>query len=95
MDLPGHPAVTRVPARDLAPDSDLGDRRVTQDVGELFSGEIASALDAGVAVADALLSEELIRSAALHLRGETRVVRGASEPTVTGPEKSRRSLIHA
>ena len=95
VDLPGHPGVTRVPARDLAPDSDLGDRRVTQDVGELFSGEIASALDAGVAVADALLSEELIRSAALHLRGETRVVRGASEPTVAGPEKSRRSLIHA
>ncbi|TGS52683.1 UPF0280 family protein, partial [Mesorhizobium sp. M3A.F.Ca.ET.201.01.1.1] len=26
VDLPGHPAIRRVPARDLAPDSDLGDR---------------------------------------------------------------------
>ena len=38
VDLPGHPGVVRVPARDLAPDSDLGDRLVTQGVGELFCG---------------------------------------------------------
>ncbi|TJW40423.1 MAG: UPF0280 family protein, partial [Mesorhizobium sp.] len=49
VDLPGHPAVERVPARDLAPDSDLGDRLVTQGVGPLSSGEIAVALDSGVA----------------------------------------------
>ena len=29
VDLPGHPAIKRMPARELAPDSDLGDRLVT------------------------------------------------------------------
>ena len=35
VDLPGHPNIIRVRARNLAPDSDLGDRLVTQGVGEL------------------------------------------------------------
>src|SRR5579864_2445292 len=35
VDLPGHPAVERVPARELAPDSDLSDRLVTRGVGKL------------------------------------------------------------
>jgi uncharacterized protein len=74
VDLPGHPSVVRVPARNLAPDSDLGDRLVTQAVGNLFPSEIASALDAGVAVAQARLSGGLIRAAALNLRGQTRIV---------------------
>jgi uncharacterized protein len=74
VDLPGHPGIVRAPARELAPDSDLGELLVTQGVGELFPHEIATALEAGVAVADSLQSEGLIRSAALHLRGETRVV---------------------
>jgi uncharacterized protein len=74
VDLPGHPNVIRVPARNLAPDSDLGDRLVTQAVGELFPGEIAAALDAGFAVARSLLSDGLIRAAALHLLGKTRIV---------------------
>ena len=97
VDLPGHPSVTRVPARDLAPDSDLGDRLVTQKVSELSPDEVAAALDAGVMVADSLLAEGLVRSAALHLSGETRIV-GASAASgcfVAGPEKTSRSLIHA
>ena len=69
VDLPGHPSVVRVPARELAPDNDLGERLITQGVGELSGVEIAAALDAGQAVAQALLSEGLIRAAALHLRG--------------------------
>jgi ApbE superfamily uncharacterized protein (UPF0280 family) len=96
VDLPGHPNIARVLARDLAPDSDLGDRLVTQEVGELSSQEIAAGLDAGVVVADSLLAEGLIRSAALRLRGETRVV-GASAALdrFVASEKSSRSLIHA
>jgi uncharacterized protein len=74
VDLPGHSEVTRVPARDLAPDSDLRERLVTQNVGELSADETAAALDAGAAVARSLLSEGLIRSAALHLRGITQVI---------------------
>jgi len=71
VDLPGHPNILRVPARSLAPDSDLGDQFVTQGVGELLPAEIESALDRGVLVARGLLADGLIRSAALHLRGET------------------------
>ena len=79
VDLPGHPAVTRVPAHDLAPDNDLGARMVTQNVGELSSDEISAALDAGAAVASSLFSTGLIRSAALCLNGDTRIVNGLSE----------------
>jgi uncharacterized protein len=74
VDLPGHPCIVRLPACILAPDSDLGDRFVTQGVGELSSAEITAAIDAGAAVAHSLLADGLIRSAALHLRGNTRVV---------------------
>jgi len=74
VDLPDHPNVVRAPARSLAPDSDLGDRLVTQAVGELSSCEIATALDAGAAVARSLLADGLIRSAALNLRRATRIV---------------------
>jgi len=80
IDLPGHPSVIRVPARDLAPDSDLGDRLVTQAVGELSYDEIAAALDAGVTLARSLLFDGLICSAALHLGESTRIVDSVSEP---------------
>jgi ApbE superfamily uncharacterized protein (UPF0280 family) len=94
VDLPGHASVTRVPARDLAPDSDLGDRLVTQAVGELSREEIAAALDGGVAVARRLLSDGLIRAAALCLCGKTRVV-GVSVASEQFAAVSHRSLIHA
>jgi ApbE superfamily uncharacterized protein (UPF0280 family) len=74
VDLPGHPAILRCPANDLQPDSDLGARLVTRDVGVLHAGEIASALDAGAATARKLLADGLIECAALRLHGETRVV---------------------
>ena len=98
VDLPGHPGVVRVPARDLAPDSDLGDRLVTQGVGELSSDEVAAALDAGVFVAQSLLSDGLIRSVALRLSGNTRIVGAFSEPlcmAASAPVQSSRSFIHA
>jgi ApbE superfamily uncharacterized protein (UPF0280 family) len=74
VDLPGHPGVTRVPANSLVPESDLGGRLVTQDVGDLSPVEIDTALDRGVVVVRRLLADGLIRAAALHLRGETRIV---------------------
>ncbi len=91
VDLPEHPKVTRVRANTLAPDSDLGDRLVTQGVGELSPIEIDDALDAGVLVARRLLADGLIRSAALHLRGDTRIVNLQSS-LVAFPES--RSLVH-
>ncbi|UVK41401.1 UPF0280 family protein [Mesorhizobium sp. AR10] len=69
IDLPGHPAVKREPAHDLAPDSDLGDRLVTQGVGPLSAAEIATALDSGLAVADDFRRNGLISAAALFLAG--------------------------
>src|SRR6266446_10836721 len=74
VDLPGHPRVGRVRACDLAPDRDLGERLVTQSVGELTPGEISDALEAGIRLAESLCGSGLIRAAALNLQGETRVI---------------------
>ncbi|WP_446694989.1 UPF0280 family protein [Rhodopseudomonas telluris] len=71
VDLPDHSGIVRVPARDIQPDNDLGDRRVTQDVPLLSGAERAQALSAGLAVARDLMSRGLIVSAALHLQGDT------------------------
>jgi hypothetical protein len=75
VDLPGHPAVVRCPANDLQPDSDLGPRLVTRDVGKLTRDEIEMALAAGEAVARKLLAAGSIDGAALCLFGETAFVR--------------------
>ncbi|MGA2291668.1 UPF0280 family protein [Bradyrhizobium sp.] len=74
VDLPGHPAVVRCPAHDLQPDSDLGARLVTREVGALSGSEIARAVSAGAACAGELLAAGLIDGAALRLHGETVVV---------------------
>ncbi|MDX8478539.1 UPF0280 family protein [Mesorhizobium sp. VK24D] len=73
VDLPGHPAIRRIRARDLAPDSDLGDRLVTQGVGALAPGEAARALDNGLAVAEDFRRRGLIAASALFLAGQTRI----------------------
>ena len=74
VDLPGHPAVIRCPANELQPDSDLGARLVTRDVGALGEAEIDDALRAGVSRAQQLLAAGLIEGAALRLLGATAVV---------------------
>ena len=74
VDLPGHPAVIRCPANELQPDSDLGTRLVTRDLGALGESEIDDALRAGVSRAQQLLAAGLIEGAALRLLGETAVV---------------------
>ena len=74
VDLPGHPAIVRCPAQDLQPDSDLGARLVTRDVGGLSDVEIEDALEAGADKARQLLAAGLIDGAALRLHGETVVV---------------------
>jgi uncharacterized protein len=74
VDLPGHPAIVRAPARDLQPDSDLGARLVTRDVGGLSGAEIENALEAGADKARKLLVAGLIDGAGLRLHGETVVV---------------------
>lgn len=73
VDLPGHPAVRRVPAVDVQCDSDLGTRLVTRDVGPLSMEDVVRALDRGVACAELLAARGLIRAAALHCQGSTRI----------------------
>jgi uncharacterized protein len=74
VDLPGHPAVVRVPANELQPDSDLGARLVTREVGALSESEIEQALASGADCARRLLAAGLIEGAALRLKGETLLV---------------------
>lgn len=74
VDLPGHVAVTRMPANAIKDDSDLGGRLVVTGCGPLSAAEIASALDAGVLAAERLMESGLIDRAALFLRDQGRVV---------------------
>lgn len=74
VDLPGARQILRRPARELAPDSDLGDRLVTVGVGPLSPDEVAAALDRGAARAAALRARGLIRAAFLVLDGQGRSV---------------------
>ncbi len=95
VDLPGHPGIVRVPACDLAPDSDLGERLVTQSVGELDPREIRDALATGAQVAKSLHRDGLIHAAALTLHAETRVIGAAGMPQFREIPTSYRRLIHA
>lgn len=69
-----HPAIERAPARELDPDSDLGDRPVTVAVGPLDEATIAAALDSGVAAADGMRRAGHMVAAVLVLRGQFRTV---------------------
>jgi hypothetical protein len=71
VDLPGHPRVVRRPANELQTDSDLGERLVTRDVGQLSHTEIERALEAGAGCARNLLTAGLIEGAVLRLLGAT------------------------
>jgi len=95
VDLPGHPAIVRAPASELAPDSDLGDRLVTQAVGELTVEEVHQALEAGARTAERLLRIGLIRSSALSVQGETRVVGALGTSRVIATPVRERGLVHA
>jgi ApbE superfamily uncharacterized protein (UPF0280 family) len=84
VNLPGHPAISRVPAASLQPDSDLGRRLVTRDVGALAPHAIDRALAAGQGCARDLVRRGLIAGAALHLQGSTRTVVGIGLHSLLG-----------
>ncbi len=86
VDLPGSPAVTRRPARELAPDSDLGDRPVTVGVAPLPAVDRAAALDAGRTVAEGMVARGLIRGAFLYLQGASRIIGPLPAPVLSRPE---------
>ena len=84
VDLPGHPAITRAVASDLAPDSDLGDRLVTLSVGNLSIQEVDEVLDRGEALARRFCQDGKILEAALSLKGRHRVATATTETKETG-----------
>jgi uncharacterized protein len=88
VDLPGHPAIIRQPARDIQPDSDLGARLVTRDVGPLDDNEITDALAAGEGRAQQLLAAGLIEGAVLQLCGKLRIL-GARQLDLIRPPQLR------
>lgn len=71
VDLPDHPKVQREKASTLTPDSDLGDRLVTTDVGALAEAEVQEALSRGGAYAEHLIAQSVISEASLTLQGQT------------------------
>jgi ApbE superfamily uncharacterized protein (UPF0280 family) len=83
VDLPGHPAILRNPANEMAPDTDLGARLVTVGVGALTADEIGRALERGAAAAERYCRRVLIHAAALFLGGQARVVGSAQMPGET------------
>ncbi len=74
VNLPNLPGVTRIPARNISPDSDLGDLLVTRGVEELSPLEVDTALENGLLVATILQEKGLIHSAALCLQKCVRVL---------------------
>jgi len=92
VDLPGSSSVSRIAARELAPDSDLGDRLVTVDVGPLSESEKTEALERGVKAARKMCRDRLIVAATLCLQGQTRCVETDNPIHHTSKTKS---LVHA
>jgi uncharacterized protein len=98
VDLPLHPQILRCPANALQPDSDLGARLVTRDVGRLSDTEIAGALEAGATRARQLFGEGLIEGAVLRLFDETLVVGTIGIETLTSQashEGAVQRVLHA
>ena len=83
IDLPGNFKIERRPAKELAPDSDLGDRLVTTDVGYLTPQETDQALATGVEFAESLAARNLIAGALMMLNQQVRQV-GAASAIETG-----------
>ena len=102
VDLPEHPAIIRRAANDIQPDSDLGSRLVTRHVGQLLPDDVTTALEAGADCAHMLVAKGLIEGAALHLQGETSVVKlkyagsvALPAPLQADAQKRVESLMHA
>jgi len=105
VNLLNHPSITRVPAREISPDSDLGDLLVTRDVGPLSLPDIDAALKNGLRVAELLRERNLIHSAALCLQGQTCLVVFPGEAKTSAPPsafreenllfRARRRSVHA
>ncbi|MBH5397018.1 UPF0280 family protein [Bradyrhizobium sp. CNPSo 4010] len=95
VDLPGHPAVIRKPANELQPDSDLGARLVTCDVGELSHDEIVAALESGAECARHLFDRRLIEGAVLQLCGDMLVIGPKDSERLESRPRQLENAVHA
>ena len=68
------PAIERIPANELDPDSDLGDRRVTLSRGPLSETGVRQALECGTARAMQMMNDGKIEAALLACDGQIRIV---------------------
>ena len=75
-----HPGIERRPARQLSPDSDLGDRLVTTRVPPLPTALVEQALDAGLAQARGFAQAGHIAGAALFLQSQSRLLAAQERP---------------
>ncbi|MGQ9824983.1 MAG: UPF0280 family protein [Desulfotomaculales bacterium] len=66
-----HPAIVRVPAASIDPDTDIPDLLVTKEVGNLPPDAVAAALQNGLAKARELYEKNLIAGALISLRGRS------------------------
>lgn len=74
VDMPGHPAIVRVPAETLDPDTDLRGRLVTTHVAVLPEDTVRLALLNGRIAAERMFTAGLIRAAALFLQNQSLTV---------------------
>lgn len=79
-----HPAIVREPASARDPDSDLGDRLVTVEVGDLPEHAVLGALQAGRDRAARYCASGLIVDAALMLQGRAVTLSHMNQKTLQG-----------
>ncbi|MFV2051658.1 UPF0280 family protein [Aliiroseovarius sp. YM-037] len=72
--LPDHPSINSASAIEVDPNSDLGDRLVVTECGQLGKSDRAMALNNGAERAERMLRDGLIVGAALMLQGDTRTI---------------------
>ena len=98
VDLPDCPAISRAPAKEIFPDSDLGDRLVTTNVAELSRAQVQQALARGRAFARDLYDNNLIGAACLQLADVVEAVGSLTKErhaTKHAPFHANRSVIDA
>ena len=87
-----HPAIERRPARDLDPDSDLGEHRVTVSVGALDFDSLAVALARGRRAARGYCEAGLIAAAYIELQGRRIAVGDPGTPAEIPAQRMAWSL---
>lgn len=95
VDVPGHPAIKRAPADSLSPDSDLGARQVTINVGLLPLADVRAALDRAENVARDYAQRGLIVAACLACQGQRRMIGATALDTATIARRPIKEPIHA